>query len=524
MRSRIFLKFLLTLLATLSAIVLLMLFIVNWSFQQGFADYLQQGEIRKASVVSALLADEFLQIGHWRYLQGNFQHWRRVLEQADISLPPAGQRRRPPPPPRLGGKDNRIPPPAPPPPEDRPGRQLEPNSLAHRLGLYDANRNLVIGQRNPTIIEHWLAVKNSDKIVGWIGLVPMKLATNQLAQSFVDQQRQSYLFVAVIVLVLSLILAAIWGQLFLRPIHRVAQAARQLANGDYDTRVAVTGKDELAQLSLNFNQMAEILQKNEIARRQWIADISHELRTPIAVISGEIEALIDGIRQPTHERIGSLYADIGALAKLVEDLHQLSLSDHGALELVHENIDLHHIIKELAVLFGPRMKERGIQLNIHTEQIQDLRMQGDKHRLLQLLSNLLENSLRYTDKEGFTHVYFAASHSSSTHRASPASLTTSPLSPTTIDIQEAQLQIEIEDSAPTVPDDSLDRIFERLYRVDKSRSRAVGGSGLGLSICKNIVEAQGGTISAEKSSLGGLKVSIRLPISVQPGDRNGNHQ
>lgn len=490
-----------TLLVTLASIVLLLLFIVNWSFQKGFADYLQQGEYKKTESVALLLQSDYQQHDGWQFIKHNRHNWNIVLETVGIETPP--------PPPR---RDHR--PPRGPSPHINPNAQSSdfPNHrpkaeakefrgnhspqarpltrpLAHRLSLFDSDRKQIVGPGRPSDVTHWLPIDLNNETVGWLGLEAQQIESDELAHSFVTQQRQSYLIVAVAVLLLSLLVAAVWGRFFLKPIHEVVNGAKKVAEGDYENRVAVKGKDELAELAVNFNKMTEVLQRNEILRQQWISDISHELRTPIAVISGEIEALLDGVREPTQTRISSLFNDVQALSKLVEELHQLSLSDHGSLELFNEDVDLHKTLENLLVLMHPRWKEKGLSFTFDNNTNQNFHITGDQQRISQLFTNLLENSLRYTDKGGETVIQLKSLHK--------------------------QIMFEIADTTPGVPEEALDRIFDRLYRVDKSRSRLVGGSGLGLSICKNIVEAHGGEIYAQNRLGGGLKITVLLPKNKQ---------
>nr|WP_245399805.1 ATP-binding protein [Atopomonas sediminilitoris] len=313
----------------------------------------------------------------------------------------------------------------------------------------------------------------------------MVVEQDELASNFIQQQRASAGWAALLVLGLALLLAVVWAQWFVRPIRRVAQGAQQVALGNYQARVSVSGQDELADLAQHFNAMAQALGRDDQRRRQWLADISHELRTPIAVISAEVEALQDGIRQPTPERIAALYADLRALGVLIEDLHQLSLADQGALALTWASVDLHALVQSHGVLFTPRMAAQQLRLSVQADGASSCWVRADARRLSQVLNNLLHNSARYTDPGGEVRVHLSA----------------------TAD----QVRLVISDSAPAVPAADIDKIFDRLYRVDSSRSRLAGGSGLGLSICKTIIEAHGGSIVAAPSALGGLQICITLP-------------
>jgi two-component system sensor histidine kinase BaeS len=490
-RSSIFIKLLLTLLVTLAVTLVLMLVIVNWSFQRGFVSYIQQGEMEQATDLAEILGEQYAHQGSWDFIRANPRRWPQALESAGIEMPlrppgaPRGRDQAPP----FHGRPPHQRPGGGPPLEGRPasGRPSESVPLVRRLSLVDAGRKPLAGPGASADHDHWLAVQSGGTTVGWVGLKPMEVVADRLARSFIDHQRDNFAWGSVAVLLLSVLVAAGWARLFLRPIHRVVQGAKQLAAGDYAVRVPVKGDDELAALALNFNQMAKALQRNEQLRRQWVADISHELRTPIAVIGGEVEALLDGIRTPTRQRIASLYSDISALGKLVEDLHQLSLADQGTLELVPTDVNLYALAQDLLLLFEPRMEQQGLTLSLEADLSQNLSLIGDERRLGQLLRNLLENSLRYTDTGGDVRLRLSSTG--------------------------GMLSIQLSDSAPGVPDAELEKIFDRLYRVDKSRSRLVGGSGLGLSICKNIVQAHAGSIDAVNSSQGGLTIRVELPVS-----------
>jgi two-component system sensor histidine kinase BaeS len=272
----------------------------------------------------------------------------------------------------------------------------------------------------------------------------------------------------------------------IRPIRRLATAANKLASGDYDTRIKVASHDELGELAVDFNKLSETLKKNEGLRRQWITDISHELRTPLAVLRGEIEAMQDGIRSPDMDRLRSLHVEVLSLTKLVDDLYGLSLSDMGALTYKLAPLELGAVIEEVVNAFETRFRKKNITLKIKQSLNGPLTVNGDVEALHQLFTNLAENSYRYTDTGGQCEI--------------------------DIDAEGNRVIVEVRDSAPGVPEDALPNLFERLYRVDTSRSRALGGSGLGLSICKNLVEAHSGEISVHESPLGGLTVRVSMPM------------
>jgi two-component system, OmpR family, sensor histidine kinase BaeS len=272
-----------------------------------------------------------------------------------------------------------------------------------------------------------------------------------------------------------------------RPVKALAAATGRLAAGEFATRVPVASADELGQLARDFNVLALTLEKNEQTRRQWVADISHELRTPLAILRGEIEALQDGVRQPTPESINSLHGEALRLGRLVEDLYQLSLSDLGALTYHKEELDLAVVLTAALAHYRPELTGKRIALTAEIPRAGAAVVFGDPERLHQLFANLLDNAVKYTDQGGKLEVRLTC--------------------------RDHEATIDLADSAPGVPESELERLFDRLYRVESSRSRDAGGAGLGLAICRNIVLAHTGTITAHPSPLGGVLIRIALPLT-----------
>ena len=213
-----------------------------------------------------------------------------------------------------------------------------------------------------------------------------------------------------------------------------------------------------------------------------MADIAHELRTPVAILKGEVEALSDGVR-PVNERMTqSLHEEIGHLSSLIDDLQTLALSDAGALNIHKEAVDLQLLVQQCAEAFRDRLAQRRIDLQVMTEKLE---VKVDSQRLRQLLQNLLENSSRYVEDGGQVTVRQSA--------------------------MNGGFEVVVEDSGPGLTEKQISRLFERFYRVDESRSRTGGGTGLGLSICRNIAEAHSGRIEATQSSSGGLSIRVEIP-------------
>ncbi|HEY6894862.1 MAG TPA: ATP-binding protein, partial [Rhodanobacteraceae bacterium] len=283
---------------------------------------------------------------------------------------------------------------------------------------------------------------------------------------------------------LALALAFALARWLLEPVHALAAGTRALAAGDYARRIEIARSDELGRLAGDFNDLAATLEQHRDARRRWGADIAHELRTPLSVLRGEIEALQDGVRAPTPAALDSLGAECERLGGLIEDLYQLSLADAGALEYRFGRIDLGEIVRDALDLQNRASADAGLTLE---SEIEATPIRGDARRLAQLVANLLANARRYTDAPGCIRVQARATAGGA--------------------------RLIVEDTAPGVPAEALPRLFDRLYRVEGSRSRAAGGAGLGLAICRAIADAHGGRIEASPSPLGGLRIVVDLPRS-----------
>jgi two-component system sensor histidine kinase BaeS len=281
----------------------------------------------------------------------------------------------------------------------------------------------------------------------------------------------------------AFVLAAGLAYWLSRRVRAMVQTTNALIHGDYNVRLAPRGHDELAQLARDFNTLAATLAAAQQARRAWIADIAHELRTPLAVLRAEIESLQDGVRPLNQDNLASLAHETGRLTRLVEDLHTLSLSDRGALSYHPEPVDVADAIRDAVAAQRREAEARGLDVRLDLED--GTMVFADETRLGQVFANLMQNSLRYTDAPGRIAI--------------------------TVKSDGQRAIVDWQDSAPGVAADELPRLTERLYRVEASRSRASGGSGLGLAIARAIVEGQGGTLSVAGSPLGGLGVRLLLP-------------
>jgi two-component system sensor histidine kinase BaeS len=284
--------------------------------------------------------------------------------------------------------------------------------------------------------------------------------------------------------VLSGVGAALLARQFLVPIRALERGAKRLAGGEYATRISGARGDELGQLINHYNALAESLEAAERAQRQWVSDTSHELQTPLAVLRAHIEAIQDNVRPADARTLGAMSEAVTRLTRLVSDLRILSIWREDGLVSDHYVTDLAEIVHAAIDSAFDGFADAGLELV--TAVADPIMLRGDGGRIRQVIDNLLENTLRYTDSPGEVWVK-AWSDGSHAH-------------------------FSIDDTAPAPSTAAMTQLFDRFYRGETSRSRAHGGSGLGLSICKAIIEAHGGTISAAPSRMGGLNIHLSLPL------------
>lgn len=269
------------------------------------------------------------------------------------------------------------------------------------------------------------------------------------------------------------------------PVTELTKAAERLGQGDLSQRVEYTGKDEIGNLTNTFNSMAGELERTEKLRRNMVADSAHELRTPISNIRGYLEAVRDGVIKPEPNTVDILYKETMHLSNLVDDLQDLTLADAGELKLVMQPEDIAEVIKH-SVAMQAYLETKG--LSITTEIPDGLPLVNvDKRRIGQVLRNLLDNAVKHTARGGSIKV--------------------------TVMLLDGLVKISVSDTGEGISEADLPNIFERYYRVDPSRNRATGGSGLGLTIAKRLVEAHGGIIEVQSEIGKGSCFSFTIPAS-----------
>ena len=440
---------------------------VHFQFRYTYLEFVRQQENDHLQQLKTTVLAYYTQHGSWESLKRDRRQWfllqRPLREQAEADLndlPPAPSINR-----------------------------LTQFDVRRRTVLLDAHHQLVQGiqLKDPPDLEYKLEL--NQQIIGYLGLYQRTgFSESSEDAKFLEKQNRTLFIIALMTLGGSMLVAFLLTRQLVRPIQRLRQSTGELAAGNYATRIAEVGGDELGQLSSDFNQLAQRLQQNEQARRQWIQDIAHELRTPLSILRGEIEAIQDGINQADEPTIHSLHQEALHLQRLVEDLYTLSMSDSGALSYHKADIDLVKVLQDSLNQFEHSFQEQQLSLEQVIPASTQAVMQADEQRLQQLFHNLLKNTLRYTDAPGRLRVEFK---------------------------QRGQLaEISFADTPPSVPDTALPHLFERLFRVENSRNRLTGGAGIGLSICHNIVEAHGGSIQADHSPLGGLQITVKLPLKT----------
>ncbi len=476
----------------ITAIVILSIGTMAWvssqNLKRGFISYLNELEQQDLRKLSQLLADDYRQHGNFDRFYHDRRSMRDLLDQLRSHSPEENKEQAPPP--QLQAEPNDVATSL-----DMPATEIrseqrpppDPTGFAQRLSLIDAHGKVIIGPKDAATAPDgsWQTIVSEKRVIGNLRLAPLRNIANGNGLDFVRIQIQQTIWLAVALIVFALVFSIYLARYLLRPLKSLHKVTKRIAKGQFQARAEIVSHDELGELSKDINSMARSLQQNEIQRRQMLADISHELRTPLTVILGEIEALIDGVRTSSPAAMESLHAEAIHLNKLVDDVRQLTLADAGDLRYEFARIDIVVLINSIMQRYSNRLEKA----QISAEKVlppEPTFVRADTVRLTQVISNLLENSIRYTD--------------------SPGKLLC------TITSSRNFVEISIEDSSPGVPPHAHALLFDRLYRVDQARSRAHGGSGLGLSICRALLAAHDGEIDAMPSELGGLKVLIRLPL------------
>lgn len=361
--------------------------------------------------------------------------------------------------------------------------------LARRLSLFDARTAYICGIPEMSAIEDMHPLTMDGHTVGWLGVDVSGALIYPVDKAFMQRQVQILIWVGVIILIIGCALAVGFSKHLVAPINRLADASRKLGQRRFDTRIPVTNRDdELGQLAGAFNAMAANLERYVRRQHQWLRDISHELRTPLAVLLGEIEAVQDGVRPITPDAVASLHSEVSHLIAIVSDLHELARAEADGFTLELAPLAPTQVLSKVLELFEHRLGETGITLTSDLAAVKKYKVMGDGERLHQLFTNLIHNVLRHAVEADRLII---GCRRNGKH-----------------------LEIVFSDNGPGVPEEAVAHLFDRLFRVDPSRARTTGGSGIGLSVCQTIVEGHGGTIAAANrpAPAKGLTITVHLPL------------
>lgn len=302
--------------------------------------------------------------------------------------------------------------------------------------------------------------------------------------------RVSQIGAAVIALIVALAIGSVLALRLVQPIRMLMDINRRYLLGERSLRYSGKGQDELHELGLTFNRMADQIEQEQQQQRQLVADVAHELRTPLTVVKGELEYIQDGISEPTPQVIQRLSEEVDLLVRLVGDLRLLSLADSSGLEFHFMQLDFTALTLSATQAFAHAAQQRGCRLTVSGPAVL---VRVDRERMQQVLYNLLDNALKHTQPNTEINCHIQSSAN--------------------------EVTLSVRDHGAGLADADLERVFQRLYRTDSARTRSDGGSGLGLAIVKTIVETHGGQVRAKNHPDGGAVFSLMLPKNPIPKDK-----
>ncbi|TMN80665.1 MULTISPECIES: ATP-binding protein [unclassified Pseudoalteromonas] len=451
--------------------------LIQWSIGQGVIDYVNAKEIKALEPLVIKLATQYESSASWDEVIRDNKSFRRLIEtelqSSQFSERPGPRSRsmRPPPPERARFEMKGPP---------------KPNKIAH-YALLDKNKQPIRGRYldELTYINTPIIVNNIA--VGYIAVSKRDGLVDGYELDFLEQQTNYLWLIAIAAALFTLLLTFLLSRHLVSPVKQIATGMHQLTQGNFTTKLTLDRKDELGQLSEDFNMLALTLAKDEKVRKRWLANISHELRTPMSILLGELEAMLLGVREPNTQNISSANDEAMHLKRLIDDLHMLNSAELGGMHYTMQPTDLTLLLNTIEQKYQVLFEQHAINIYVLNSAKQTI-VQADKTRLLQLFDNILMNALHYA-------------------QCTTISITAENISKK----GQSFIELTIEDNGVGVESSHLAHLFEYLYRVDDARNRQEGGAGLGLSICKHIVEGHHGEIVAEKASIGGLAVVISLP-------------
>ncbi len=468
-----------------------------WNLTGGFSEYLKQRDAQRLDRFVLYLAERITEAGSLRAAVADPQHMRAVMDgfmvrEALIPSAPSvlPEPARPGSAPSVfrGGAGEMLP------AHNGPGQPADNFPL--RLLVLDEHGERVAGlvtEPPADVVLLQRPITAGSRTVGMAKLLPPRRPSGIDAE-FLRRQYLGVLLATLGILALKIPLGIWMARRWSRPLQQLRDVTRELAVGRFDVpepshRAAL----EIEQLFDDVAAMAAALKKLETARRRWIAQISHELRSPLSVLRGEIESAEDGARQPSPAWIANLAAEVAQIGRIVDDLHLLATSDVGALHCERVEVDAWPLLREIVSRQLREPMLAGLEVSVIEPPLAEITAEWDPGRIEQVVSNLVRNSARYTTRPGQVRIAWGR------------------------EPRGTDVFFEVQDSAPAVKPQDIAQIFEPLWRGDQVRQRdrshgEPGGSGLGLAIARAIVTNLGGSIDARVSPLGGLAVRFVLPI------------
>ncbi|GGA24736.1 sensor histidine kinase efflux regulator BaeS [Acinetobacter modestus] len=357
--------------------------------------------------------------------------------------------------------------------------------LSSRLSLYDEKHQFIVGEPATDQIAY-RPILVDQKVVGYLGLKPVLDQDDASSINFFSNQKRYLLLVYALTVLSSLVAALLMAAYFKKPIQRLLNATLELTRGNYQHQVVIKRNDELGDLSNQLNHLADILHQHEESRRQWVADTSHELKTPLAVLQAQIEAMQDGIRKATPEHLDAMMRQVSSLKKLTQDLADLAQADAQQLKCYFAEVNPWDVVLQEVENFKPTFEQKQLDVSLSGEGIS---LSLDRDRFKQIIVNLLGNCVRYTEQGGKIQIYTQQN--------------------------EHEWILYVDDSPFGLSDEQLARLGERFYRVDDSRTRSTGGTGLGLALSCKLAQALGGSLTFNHSPLGGLRCVLTFPKLIK---------
>ena len=442
LRFRLVASFTLVILVTIGTVF----FFINQATQDEIRQFGERVDRMRAERTQAELSRYYLRQGDWKGIQPFVEQWGNLYGQRIILTDASGM--------------------------------VVADSEGNLLGeLYDTDspgRSLLPLGRASAIGTLYVSPESAPEL----GITSLQIVYGAIGRYF--------LWGGLIAVTLALVMTFFLSRRILAPVKALTSAAKHLGRGDFSQRVKVKDRSELGELADTFNSMASDLERAEQLQRNMVADIAHELRTPLSNIRGYLEAIGDGVIKPEANTIHFLDEEATLLSRLVDDLQELSLAETGELKLDRREEDIIKLIKQTVAAKQTQVPAKGVLIS--TDLSDGLPVVNiDSRRISQVLHNLLENAVVHTGSGGSIVA--------------------------TAEKQDNWVKISVTDTGEGIPAEDLPYIFERFYRVDKSRSRATGGSGLGLTIAKRLVEAHGGQIEAQSEVGKGSCFSFTLPVS-----------